>query len=282
MKNIPFIWIVRDESQNTAEEVKQDIVDSPVDVKGVNTEESALFLGCSMSQAEIDAENRTKVVNTRQAKKGVRPRLTCPAITGGPKVRAEDNACLTKCGVKFVMKNHYYSFNNQIRKQRKGGAMGNSLTEKIAKLVLKRFDRKFKAMLKTLKIEIESYRRYVDDITAALEPLDPGVRFVKEEMKMVKVQEHEESDKEEYDDKRTFEGLQKIANTIFNYIQFTTDKQFSHVEKMCAILDLQVFIDCPSRNQAGALATGEIRRKIKFVAFLCVFLTKIKVDPESW
>ena len=41
-------------------------------------------------------------------------------------------------------------------------------------------------------------------------------------------------------------------------------------------------IHCPSTDQAGLCATGEIRQNIKFAAFLCVFLTKIKVDPESW
>ena len=66
--------------------------------------------------------------------------------------------CLVKSAVKLVMKNHYYSFNNQIRKQSKGGAIGNSLTEKVAKLMLKRFDRmKFKALLCILKIEMELY-----------------------------------------------------------------------------------------------------------------------------
>ena len=31
-------------------------------------------------------------------------------------------------------------------------------------------------------------------------------------------------------------------------------------------------LDCPSRNQAGIFATGEIRQNIKFAAFLvCVF-----------
>ena len=112
--------------------------------------------------------------------------------------------CLVKCAVKLVMNNHFYSFNNQIRKQRKGGAIGNTLTEKIAKLFLKRFDRKFKALLKVLKLDIELYKRYVDDIMKALKPLAPGVRFIKEEMKMVKVAEYEEADKEEPNDKRTF------------------------------------------------------------------------------
>ena len=41
-------------------------------------------------------------------------------------------------------------------------------------------------------------------------------------------------------------------------------------------------INCPSKEQAGLFATGEIRQNIKFAAFWCVLLTKIKVDPESW
>ena len=39
---------------------------------------------------------------------------------------------------------------------------------------------------------------------------------------------------------------------------------------------------CSPRNHAGVSATGKIRPKIKFAAFWCVFLTKIKVHPESW
>ena len=40
-------------------------------------------------------------------------------------------------------------------------------------------------------------------------------------------------------------------------------------------------IYCPSRNQAGIIATGEIRQNIKFAGLGVVFLKKIKVDPES-
>ena len=38
---------------------------------------------------------------------------------------------------------------------------------------------------------------------------------------------------------------------------------------------------CTPRNHHGTFATGKIRQNFKFAAFLCVFLTKIKVDPES-
>ena len=73
-----------------AEETKQEIIESEVELEGVNTEEVALFLACSMSQEDIDKEGLTHVVHKRRFRMGARPCLTCKAITGGPKVRAED------------------------------------------------------------------------------------------------------------------------------------------------------------------------------------------------
>ena len=49
---------------------------------------------------------------------------------------------------KLVIKNHYYSYRNQIRRQARGGAIGNSLTEKLGKLMMKRFDKKNLSLLK--------------------------------------------------------------------------------------------------------------------------------------
>ena len=45
------------------------------------------------------------------------------------------------------MNQHYYSFNNEIRKQRKGGAIWNSLTERLGKLVGKRLSKKLRELL---------------------------------------------------------------------------------------------------------------------------------------
>ena len=41
-------------------------------------------------------------------------------------------------------------------------------------------------------------------------------------------------------------------------------------------------IYCPSRKSQGVSVTGKIRPNIKFAAFWCVFLTKIKVNPQNW
>ena len=41
-------------------------------------------------------------------------------------------------------------------------------------------------------------------------------------------------------------------------------------------------LDGPSRNNQWTFATGKISQNIKFAAFWCFFLTRKKVDPESW
>ena len=115
----------------------------------------------------------TQVVHRRRYTKGQRPGLTCEAITGGPIVREKDECwlpprrkpgvrqrrkmvgCMVRAATRLVMDNHYYSFENVIRKQGKGGAIGNSLTEKCGKLIMKRFGKTFRVLLKKLKVEVE-------------------------------------------------------------------------------------------------------------------------------
>ena len=58
-------------------------------------------------------------------------------------------------------------------------------------------------------IALELYRRYVDDITAAIAALAPGTRFNKKENKMEIMTHLIESDKEEPADKRIFEELRQ-------------------------------------------------------------------------
>ena len=65
-----------------------EVIESEVDVDGVDTEEVALSLACSMTQEQIDREGLINVVHTRRNKKGSRPGLTCKAVTGGPIARA--------------------------------------------------------------------------------------------------------------------------------------------------------------------------------------------------
>ena len=130
--------------------------------------------------------------------------------------------------------NHFYSYNNEIRRQTTGGAIGNKLTEKLGRLLMKRHDKKYKQLLRKLDIQEEIFDRYVDDETEGLAALEPGVKF--EGGKLVIDEDKVEEDKAKADDLRTFEVLKDIGNSIFDCIQFT--------------------IDVPSLNENGRLWSG--------------------------
>ena len=149
---------------------------------------------------------------------------------------------LVKSATRLVMQNHYYSFNNVIMKQKKGGAIGNTLTKKLGKLLMRRWGEMFKATLKKLKIELELLKSYVDDVTKMAVALDPSVNFDETKMRMVKVDQYVEDDKNEPEDRRTIEELRKIANTVFKCVQFSTDCPSNHEEGMVRVLDLQLYV----------------------------------------
>ena len=136
------------------------------------------------------------------------------------------------------MKNHFYSYNNVIRKQSKGGAIGNKLTEKLGRLLMKRHDKKYQALLRKLKIEEELAERYVDDEVEALMATEPGLRF--EEGKLVKDETKVEEDRMIPDDERTFTLLKNIGNSIFDCIQFTVEVPSASTNGRLAVLDLEL------------------------------------------
>ena len=161
----------------------------------MDTDEAALYIACTLTPAEIEQEGLTHVVHQRRYKTGARPGLTCKAVVGGPSQRLEDKAwikpgrkpgrrqkrkmlgCVLRSACRLVMQNHFYSYDNVIRKQTKGGAIGNKLTEKLGRLLMKRHDKKYKHLLTKLDIQEEIFGRYADDETEGLAALEPGVKF---------------------------------------------------------------------------------------------------------
>ena len=85
----------------------------------------------------------------------------------------------------------------------------------------------------------------IDDNTVAMKSVDAGVRFDADRMNMVVVPEFGESGKEIPEDKRTMIELNKIANTIYECVQFTTDCPSNHQEgegKM-PVLDTKMYVE---------------------------------------
>ena len=142
----------------------------------------------------------------------------------------------------MVMANYFYSLNNQIYHQQAGAGIGNQASEKLGKLLLKRFDRKFLAKICKLKIELDLYKRYMDDVSTALASLDPGVRY--QGGKMIRMQELVAQDEMVGADKRTLDELVKIADSIYECLNFTADCPSSQEgeEKKVPVLDLKLYV----------------------------------------
>ena len=69
-------------------------MESEAEEEGVNFEEAALLLACTMSQEDIDREGLKHVVHRRKKTKGVRPGITCKAVSEGPAGREKDDSWL--------------------------------------------------------------------------------------------------------------------------------------------------------------------------------------------
>ena len=77
--------------EKSADIAKEAFENSNIDVK-CDINELSLFIACGHSAKEIQSAGVTNVVHKRRFKNGTRPGMICPAITGGVKVRTEDQS----------------------------------------------------------------------------------------------------------------------------------------------------------------------------------------------
>ena len=126
--------------------------------------------------------------------------MVCPWLPAAKKptdvkIKRRMIGLMFKVAIKLVMLNNFYSFDNVVRKQFKGGAIGNALTEVLGKLVMKRQGRRMEMEMKRLHIEHELFVSYVDDITEVMVAFDVGVRFVQGRLEKREEWEREDEEK---------------------------------------------------------------------------------------
>ena len=261
-----------------AEEVKLEVEESDIEVE-MDTVEAALYIACTMTPAEIEEEGLTHVVHKRRHKTGPRPGLTCKAVVGGASQRLDDQAWIPparkpgrrqkKKMAGCVLRSAY---DNVIRRQSKGGAIGNKLTEKLGRLLMKRHDKKYLKLLRKLDIQGEIFDRYVDDELEGLAAVDPGVRF--EGGELVMDEDRVEEDQLLAADERTFRLLKDIGNSIFDCIQFTIDVPSLNENGKLPVLDVNLevvdgkiehgFFKKPCTSEIVIPYTSAHSRKMKF------------------
>ena len=86
--------------------------------------------------------------------------------------------------VETVMKNHFFTINGRIYKQKDGCPIGMDLSVELASLCMTFWDQKFLKKLKSLGLKVDVYKWYVDDIFMILPEISPGWFFNKESRKL--------------------------------------------------------------------------------------------------
>ena len=141
----------------------------------------------------------------------------------------------------FVMTNHDYSFNGEIRKQRHGGPIGLDLTGSIAQIYMIWWDKELSRRLSSHGIYPEMDKRYVDDITWVMEPVKRGARYINGQLKIV--QDEIQADTGKNEDELTMKIVQQIANEIHPSTQVTIDYPSLHPDGKMPSLDLKVWTE---------------------------------------
>ena len=222
----------------------------------------ALHIAATNTQLQINNYGLKEVIHTRRFKHGVRPTIISKSVTGTEKEREESNswippvraptlaetkqmlALVISQAVNLVMKSHVYTNSDTIWKQLFGGAIGIRATCEVAKLVMLEHDRILWNKVEEAGITKIDSGRYVDDENPTFKPTPFGARLVNGKIQVIP--EHIVSDKQVPHDKRTFNLVLEIANSIWEHIQFTMEVPSDSETGYIPVLDMQVAI-----NQIG-------------------------------
>ena len=71
---------------------------------------------------------------------------------------------------------HYYLWNGQVYRQKKGGAIGLRATGSLSRVAMDHWIHTFRSKLETLGIEVLLLRKYVDDVVIICKNLNKGDR----------------------------------------------------------------------------------------------------------
>ena len=138
-----------------------------------------------------------------------------------------------KIVLSVIMKNHIYNFNNEMRRQKEGGAIGMDITGELAKVFMVRWDKQFLQKLRDLGIDPSLYKRYVDDVNVSTDEIEEGMTY--ESGAQIQNQGGVESEIEP--DMRTFNIIRDVGNELHSSIQLTRDVPSKHTDKKVPILD---------------------------------------------
>ena len=248
-------------ASDVARIVKEEYLEAQLEVE-VDDAELALFLAIEVDREELERRGLGQVTNKRKRRGGRPILITTKWVVGErggqsenlfheperrptPMERRKMFALLLELLVVKVMGNHCYSVNGVNKVQLEGGPIGLKLSGALAKVVMLSWSRRFKTTTTVALSDFAYFNLYmllfyVDDTGVAVEELEPGCRYIEAEGKVRVVEEEVDGDRNVPGDLRTALVLASVANSIFDYIQFTVDCPSNYASGWMPLLASQV------------------------------------------
>ncbi|KAJ7389597.1 hypothetical protein OS493_030283 [Desmophyllum pertusum] len=229
----------------TVEKVCEVFHTSGVQVVGINAEELGLYLALNRTETELTDVGLLQFCPRRKTRRGRPPTITGCALDENktkrfkpwlpPAEEPDENTTrkmfteAMKIVLLFIMKNHYYTFDNQVKLQSRGGPHRVGTYWVLAQLFMVWWDRQFMKRVAENGLKVWVYKRYVDDIDVIMNAPRAGLRFVESECKLV----------------------QSIGNSIHPSIELEVDYPSEHGDGKLPILDLKVWVE-KRRRETGS------------------------------
>ena len=243
----------------TIEKVCQEVLESELKFEGMWYEEIGLYIAVNYvnKMHELEELGLDEVCPTRDTNQGKKPTVQSlthdswedrhshwndPARQPTEEEKRKMIIVALGCQMKAVMTNHDYTFNNEIRKQSKGGPIGLDLTGSIAQIFMIWWNKELRRRLELLEIYLLMHKSYVDDINVALTPIEAGYQLIEGEIKAMHEDNLEEAETTK-DDERTMKILQEVGNGIHPSIQVTIDYPTNYEEQKMPTLDLKIWVE---------------------------------------
>ena len=262
-----------------SEAVSKFVLESKVDLEGVNWREVQTNVASNMDEHELKRRKIVKLVPKRLWTRGFRPGKTTSELstklpevsstTSIPKVSKwaetdpdsdlseEDKRLLFSLAlgiaVRVVFRHHLYSFAGKSRRQSKGGPIGLRLTSLVARIVMDQWSNLFLTAVTDAGLRLYAVMKYVDDVNLVMSLLDLGTRW--EEGVFISKEEWVQQDKASGRTREdvTIEAVRCAANNMIPYLQFTADIPERHGSLMVPVLDIQVWVQRqdPAEAESG-------------------------------
>lgn len=232
---------------------------SDVQVVGVDADELGLYLELNRAEAELRDVGLLQFCLRRKTSRGRPPTIADWALDESmikrfkpwmpPAENADEETIrkmfteALKTVLSFIMKNHVYTLDKEIKLQSKGGAIGLELTGVLAQLFMVWWDKQFKIKLDENGLRLRMYKRCVDDINVVVNANKAGLKFVESEEKVVEDGSAAEQKRDVKADRRCMTLVQKIGKSIHSSIELEVDCPSRHEDGKLPMLDLRVWIE---------------------------------------